>query len=92
MDPKAPRYVLPNADELDMGDDKRPAGRVDQTTIASLGLEVGRSFGYWFDFGDDWIFIVGRTRTAPQLPNKGRKYPRLLGTRGDTLVQYPPCD
>lgn len=28
MDPKAPRYVLANADEMDMGDDKRPAGRV----------------------------------------------------------------
>ena len=30
MDPTAPRYVLPNADE---GDEKRPAGLVDQTTI-----------------------------------------------------------
>jgi len=29
MDRKAPRYVLPNADDLDMGDGKRPAGRVE---------------------------------------------------------------
>lgn len=30
MDPNAPRYVLPNADEMDMGEDKRLAGRVDR--------------------------------------------------------------
>src|SRR5262245_49236075 len=33
MDPKAPRYVLPSAYE---GDENRPAGRVDQTTLDSL--------------------------------------------------------
>src|SRR5437764_180601 len=54
MDPEAPRYVLPNAFETDLGEDNPPAGRVDQTRIKSPGLEVGRSFGYWFDFGDDW--------------------------------------
>ncbi|QDV37694.1 plasmid pRiA4b ORF-3 family protein [Tautonia plasticadhaerens] len=52
MDPEARRYVLPSAFEMDMGEENPPAGRVDQTTIDSLGLEVGRSFGYWFDFGD----------------------------------------
>jgi hypothetical protein len=41
MDPKAPRYVLPNADETNMGDEKRPAGRMDQTTIESLGALHG---------------------------------------------------
>ena len=46
MDPKAPRYALPNAHEMDRGDEHRPAGRLDQTTLDSLGLEVGRSFGY----------------------------------------------
>src|SRR5665213_2489584 len=54
MDPKALRYVLPTEFEMDIGGKKRPAGRVDKTTLGSLGLEIGRSFGYWFDFGDDW--------------------------------------
>src|SRR5262245_58968738 len=54
MDPKAPRYVLPNTFEMGMGEENPPAGRVDRTSIESLGLELGRSFGYWFDFGDDW--------------------------------------
>lgn len=26
----------------------------DRTEIGSLGLEVDDTFGYWFDFGDDW--------------------------------------
>src|SRR5262249_9865238 len=42
MDPKGPRYVLPSAYRADLGDEKPPAGRVDQTTLDSLGLEVGR--------------------------------------------------
>jgi hypothetical protein len=51
MDPKGSRYVLPSAFEMDMGEANPPAGRVDQTRIDSLGLKVGQSFGYWFDFG-----------------------------------------
>src|SRR5438132_3383173 len=45
MDPKAPRYVLPSAFEGQGGEKNPPAGRVDQTTIESLGLEVGHSLG-----------------------------------------------
>src|SRR5690349_4984574 len=45
MDPKAPRYVLPGAFETDKGEKNPPTGRVDRTSIESLGLEVGRSFG-----------------------------------------------
>jgi Plasmid pRiA4b ORF-3-like protein len=53
MDPKGRRYVLPGAFEAAGREDNPPAGRVDMTTIASLGLKVGDRFGYWFDFGDD---------------------------------------
>lgn len=68
-------------------------GSLSETTLAEVSpTPKGRKLFYWFDFGDDWIFSVDRTRSAAQVPNKGRKYPRLLGTRGDTLVQYPPCD
>ena len=44
MDPKAPRYVLPDAFEVDMGEKNPPAGRVDRTSIDSLGLKVGAQF------------------------------------------------
>src|SRR5580704_8770758 len=51
MDPEGPRYVLPGAYDVAVADGAPAAGRVDQATIGSLGLEVGRRFAYWFDFG-----------------------------------------
>lgn len=86
MDPKAPRYVLPNADDMDMGGDKRPAGRVDQTTIGSLGLEVGRSFGYWFDFGDDWWHQIDVMAIEEKVPTG--KFPKVTKKVGKSPPQY----
>ena len=51
-----------------MGEKNPPAGRVDQTTIDSLGLEVGRSFGYWFDFGDDWWHQINVEAIEDKVP------------------------
>ena len=90
MDPKAPRYVLPNAHEMDRGDEKRPAGRVDQTTLDSLGLEVGRSFGYWFDFGDDWWHQINVEAIEDKVP-KG-KLPKVTKKVGKSPPQYPDED
>lgn len=87
MDPKAPTYVLPNAFEMDMGEKKRPAGRVDRTTLDSLGLEVGRSFGYWFDFGDDWWHQIDVTAIEEKVP-KG-KLPKVTKKVGKSPPQYP---
>ncbi|MGB6451962.1 MAG: hypothetical protein WBE92_14525 [Steroidobacteraceae bacterium] len=65
---------------------------LDVTLEEVFPLPPGRKLIYWFDFGDDWKFSISRARTAPQIPIKGRKYPRLIGTRGETPVQYPPYD
>jgi hypothetical protein len=46
MDPKARRYVLPNASETQKDQPHPPKGGVDLTTIDSLRLKVGRRFGY----------------------------------------------
>jgi hypothetical protein len=64
----------------------------DMTLEEVFPLPAGRKLFYWFDFGDDWKFSISRTRTAPQIPAQGRKYPRLIGTRGETPAQYPPYD
>jgi hypothetical protein len=85
MDLKAPGYVLPNADDMDDG--KRPAGRVEQTTIGSLGLEVGRSFGYWFDFGDDWWHQIDVTAIEEKV--SAGKYPKVTKKVGKSPPQYP---
>ncbi len=72
---------------------EREDGVLHETTLAELfPLSQDRKLFYWFDFGDDWIFSIGRTRAAPLIADKRRKYPRLVGTRGDTPVQYPSWD
>jgi hypothetical protein len=87
MDPKAPRYVLPSAYHADYGDDKLPTGRVDQTTLDALGLKVGRRFGYWFDFGDDWWHQINVEAIDDKTP-KG-KFPKVTKRVGKSPPQYP---
>lgn len=73
MDPKAPRYVLPQG--FDKGEDNPPAGRVDTTIIESLGLKVGDRFGYWFDFGDDWWHQINVEAIEDKVPRG--KFPKV---------------
>ena len=90
MDPKAPRYVLAGTFEMDMGEDNPPAGRVDQASIESLGLEVGRSFGYWFDFGDDWWHQINVEDIEDKAPSG--KFPRVSKRVGKSPPQYAEED
>src|SRR5262249_31960307 len=86
MDPEAPRYVLPGAFESDMGEENPPAGRVDRTSIESLDLVVGRSFGYWFDFGDDWGHQINVEAIADKAPDG--VFPRVTKRVGKSPPQY----
>jgi hypothetical protein len=90
MDPKARRYVLPGAFEMGRGEENPPAGRVDRTSIESLGLEVGRSFGYWFDFGDDWWHQINVEAIEEKAPSG--KFPRVTKRVGKNPPQYPEED
>jgi hypothetical protein len=86
MDPKGLSYVLPTAFEVGLGKRKRPAGRVDLTPIEPLGLDVGRSFGYWFDFGDDWWHQINVKEIKDTVP-RGR-YPQSIKGQGENPPQY----
>lgn len=88
MDPKAPRYVLPGA--YDLGDDNPPAGRVDEATLDSLDLEEGRSFGYWFDFGDDWWHQINVEAIDDNVPTG--KFPKVTKRVGKSPPQYAEED
>jgi len=90
MDPKAPRYLLPSNYESESGEKNPPAGRVDQTTIESLGLEVGRSFGYWFDFGDDWWHQINVEAIEDKVPRG--KFPKVTKREGNSPPQYADED
>lgn len=87
MDPDGPRYVLPLA-----VDDFGPAvlGAVNKTTIDAMGLEEGRQFGYWFDFGDDWHHQIGVVKVEDG-PIRG-KYPRVTERIGESPPQYADWD
>jgi len=85
MDPKARTYVLPMAMDDPFGD-RKPAGDVTHTTIASLGLKKKAAFGYWFDFGDDWWHQIN-VITIDEKAGPGR-YPRVTGRVGESPPQY----
>lgn len=86
MDPEGPRYVLPGEYEIDTGERTAAAGRVDTTTIGALNLEVGRSFGYRFDFGDDGWHQINVEAIGEQVP-KG-KFPKVTKRVGKSPPQY----
>src|SRR5712691_7914286 len=85
MDPKARRFVLPNAFEIQQGEPNPPIGCVDATAMASLGLKVGDRFGYWFDFGDDWWHQINVEAVEDKVPRG--KYPKVTKRVGDSPPQ-----
>lgn len=85
-DDRSAVYSLP-ADFEFPGMEDEMAGDVRTTTIDSLGLEVGRAFGYRFDFGDDWLHQIDVT-AIDDYSGKG-KYPKITKKVGKSPPQYP---
>ncbi len=81
-----PRYVLPTAYESD--DDSPAAGLVNKTKIDSLRLKKDQSFGYWFDFGDDWWHQIDVEAIEPAATATGT-YPKITKRVGKSPPQYP---
>jgi hypothetical protein len=48
------RYVLPGAYDVSVEDGRPAAGRVTDTNLRSLKLDVGQRFIYWLDFREGW--------------------------------------
>lgn len=89
MDPEARRYVLPMAMEDGPFSDVDAAGVVTRTRIGSLGLKVHETFGYWFDFGDDWWHQIN---VAAIEEKSSGKYPRVIKRIGASPPQYERTD
>jgi hypothetical protein len=88
-DDRSAIYSLP-ADFEFPGMENEMAGDVRATTIDSLGLEVGRAFGYRFDFGDDWLHQIDVT-AIEDYSGKG-KYPKITKKARKSPPQYPDED
>ncbi|MFA6715222.1 MAG: hypothetical protein WC082_02165 [Victivallales bacterium] len=57
------------------------------------GLFTGKPKGmkliYNFDFGDNWMFEITKTRCKAKSPEPDTEYPRLVKSEGTNPVQYP---
>jgi Plasmid pRiA4b ORF-3-like protein len=62
-------------------------GFVTDTTIDSLRLNVGRSFGYLFDFGDQWQHQINVEVIEEMMPQVS--FPRVTKRVGKSPPQYP---
>ncbi len=89
MDPEAKRYVHPMAVENPFSEGA-VAGDAERTTLASLGLKAGETFGYWFDFGDDWWHQIDVIGIEPDAP-RGR-FPKVTARVGASPPQYVDWD
>jgi hypothetical protein len=83
-DPKARRYGLTLPDDDIFGGHEE--GDVTETTMDSLKLKKDVTFGYWFDFGDDWWHQIDVISIEPK--NSKSKYPRISKRVGQSPPQY----
>ena len=44
---------------------------------------------YLFDFGDNWLFQINKTRHKDKKPQPGVIYPRVIEAKGNNPEQYP---
>jgi hypothetical protein len=87
-DPKAKRYSFSSTDDEVMGGEL--AGDVRETVMDNLKLKKDKSFGYWFDFGDDWWHQINVLAIEAKTP-KG-KYPKITERVGQSPPQYMDDD
>ncbi len=52
-------------------------------------LPQGMKLYYLFDFGDQWVFQINKTRHKDKTPEPGATYPRLIEAIGKNPEQYP---
>jgi len=55
-------------------------------------LAKHRKLFYLFDYGDNWVFQVSRTRHKPYEAEPGAEYPKVIAEQGDKPVQYPALE
>ena len=67
-----------------------PNGDVTTATIDGLDLEVGDTFCYWFDFGDNWYHQIEVLGIEERTDNE--EYPRVVNRVGESPPQYPQLD
>lgn len=71
-------------------DEEEEGNALHETTLEDLfPLPKDRKLFYLFDYGDNWIFQISRTRKKPFEAEPGIDYPRLISESGEKPQQYP---
>jgi len=52
-------------------------------------LPTGMKLYYLFDFGDNWVFQINKTRHKDKIEQAGVVYPRVIEAKGKNPEQYP---
>lgn len=81
FDPDGPNYGIPEGPA-----GKGQPGDARTTKLDDLGLKPERVFGYWFDFGDDWLHQIQVERIDQAIPTVS--YPRIIKRVGKSPPQY----
>jgi hypothetical protein len=81
FDPDGPNYGVSQG-----GKKRKASGDARQTKLDDLGLQQHRTFGYWFDFGDDWYHQIRVERIEQAIPTV--TYPRVIRRVGKSPPQY----
>jgi hypothetical protein len=79
FDPNGPNYGTDEDRQENYGDART-------TTLDDLDLKVNRVFGYWFDFGDDWLHQIQVVRIEQAISTV--TYPRVIKRTGKSPPQY----
>lgn len=65
-------------------------GAIYELTLEQLyPLEKGKTLFYLFDYGDEWLFKLSKSRKKPQEAVQGVEYPRVVETIVPNPEQYP---
>jgi hypothetical protein len=72
--------------------DDENGGIYDVTLESLYPLGKGKKLFYLFDYGDNWVFQITKSRNKPTEPMKGIEYPRVVERVGKNPEQYPLYD
>jgi hypothetical protein len=75
-------------EEPDPFSERKPSNAA-KTKLDSLRLEVGQTFEYLFDFGDNWLHEIKVTAIEPIDKTKERTLPLISERHGESPQQYP---
>ena len=79
-----------SGDKIRLNDE---SGDIYNVTLESLyPVEKRKKLYYLFDYGDNWVFQITKSRKKPTEPMKGIEYPRVVERVGSNPEQYPLYD